>query len=97
MAGSSTGQVYFSQLTSVEQYPEVSWASSGLKSVNITVTDNDGGQASAQIFVNVLNQLPVSNFVVRDSGSAGSPIIDFRIEDGEVDVPYTFDLSLIHI
>ena len=81
----------FSQLTTVEQYPEVSWASSGLKSVNITVTDNDGGQASAQIFVNVLNQLPVSNFVVRDSGSAGSPIIDFRIEDGEVDVPYTFD------
>jgi hypothetical protein len=41
--------------------------------------------------VQVMNQLPVSQFTVRDSGSSGSPIIDFRIEDGKVEVPYTFD------
>jgi PKD repeat protein len=43
------------------------------------------------MMVQVLNQLPVAQFTVRDSGSAGSPIIDFRIVDGQVDVPYTFD------
>ena len=41
--------------------------------------------------IQVLNQLPVAQFEVRDSGSAGSPIIDFRIEDGLVDIPYTFN------
>ena len=62
-----------------------------MKYVNLTVTDNDGAMASSQIMVQVLNQLPVAQFTVRDAGSAGSPIIDFRIEDGQVDVPYTFD------
>ena len=81
----------FSSLSSAEQYPEVAWSTPGIKYVNLTVTDNDGGTSSTQLIVNVLNQLPVSNFIVRDSGSAGSPIIDFRVDDGQVDVPYTFD------
>jgi PKD repeat protein len=81
----------FVEMMSAEQNPMAAWSTPGVKYLNITVTDNDGAPASAQIMVQVLNQLPVSQFTVRDSGSAGSPIIDFRIEDGQVDVPYTFD------
>ena len=81
----------FVEMMSLEQNPIAAWSTPGIKYVNITVTDNDGAPASAQMMVQVLNQLPVAQFTVRDSGSAGSPIIDFRIADGQVDVPYTFD------
>jgi PKD repeat protein len=81
----------FVEMMSLEQNPIAAWSTPGIKYVNITVTDNDGAPASAQMMVQVLNQLPVAQFTVRDSGSAGSPIIDFRIVDGQVDVPYTFD------
>ena len=81
----------FSSFITVDQYPEVAWSTPGLKTVNVSVIDNDGGLQTTQITVNVLNQIPVSNFIVRDSGSPGSPIIDFRIEDADVDTPYTFD------
>ena len=81
----------FVEMMSMEQNPIAAWSTPGIKYVNITVTDNDGAPASAQMMVQVLNQLPVAQFTVRDSGSAGSPIIDFRIVDGQVDVPYTFD------
>ena len=76
---------------STEQNPMVAWSTPGTKYVNTTATDNDGATSSAQIMIQVLNQLPVAQFEVRDSGSAGSPIIDFRIEDGLVDIPYTFN------
>ena len=81
----------FVDTISTEQMPLVAWSTPGMKLVNLTVTDNDGAQSSTQISVQVLNQLPVAQFEVRDSSSAGSPVIDFRIEDGEVDVPYTFN------
>jgi PKD repeat protein len=81
----------FVEMMSANQNPMAAWSTPGVKLVNITVMDNDGATASAQMMVQVLNQLPVAQFTVRDSGSAGSPIIDFRIEDGQVDVPYTFD------
>ena len=81
----------FVDMMSAGQNPMVAWSTPGVKNVNLTVTDNDGVTASAQIMVQVMNQLPVSQFTVRDSGSSGSPIIDFRIEDGKVEVPYTFD------
>ncbi len=81
----------FVGMMSSEQYPMVAWSTPGLKYLNVTVNDNDGTPASAQIMVQVMNQLPVSQFTVRDSGASGSPIIDFRIEDGKVEVPYTFD------
>ena len=51
----------------------VAWSTPGVKYVNLTVTDNDGAQSIAQIMVQVLNQLPVAQFEVRDSGSAGKP------------------------
>ena len=76
---------------SIEEKPLIAWSTPGIKLVNLTVTDNDGAQSSAQISVQVLNQLPVAQFEVRDSSSAGSPVIDFRVEDGQVDVPYTFN------
>ncbi|MBT7244956.1 MAG: PKD domain-containing protein, partial [Euryarchaeota archaeon] len=81
----------FVEMMSANQNPMAAWSTPGIKLVNITVLDNDGAAASAQMTVQVLNQLPVAQFTVRDSGSAGSPIIDFRIDDGQVDVPYTFD------
>ena len=81
----------FVDTVSSDQNPMVAWSTPGTKLVNLTVTDNDGAEASAQISVKVLNQLPVAQFEVRDSSSTGSPIIDFRVEDGQVDVPYTFN------
>ncbi|RJV01893.1 MAG: PKD domain-containing protein [Candidatus Poseidoniales archaeon] len=81
----------FVEMMSTEQNPMVAWSTPGTKYVNTTATDNDGATSSAQIMIQVLNQLPVAQFEVRDSGSAGSPIIDFRIEDGLVDIPYTFN------
>jgi PKD repeat protein len=81
----------FVDMMSTGQNPMVAWSTPGVKYVNLTVTDNDGVTASTQIMVQVMNQLPVSQFTVRDSGSPGSPIIDFRIADGKVEVPYTFN------
>ncbi len=81
----------FVDLLSTEQNPMVAWSTPGIKNVNITVTDNDGAQSVSQLRVQVLNQLPVAQFEVRDSSSAGSPVIDFRIEDANMDVPYTFN------
>ena len=81
----------FTETLSTEKNPTVAWSIPGLKTVNITVTDNDGAIAIAILSVQVLNQLPVAQFEVRDSSSAGSPVIDFRVEDGQVDVPYTFN------
>ena len=81
----------FVDVLSVEQYPMVAWNSPGMKYVNITVTDDDGGMATAMIQVQVLNQLPIADFIVKGPISDGSPVIDFRVEDGEVDVAYTFD------
>ena len=81
----------FVDFLSTEQNPMVAWSTPGVKYVNLTVTDDDGAQSIAQVMVQVLNQLPVAQFDVRDSGSAGSPIIDFRVQDGQVDVPYTFN------
>ncbi len=81
----------FVDMMSTEQNPMVAWSTPGTKYVNTTATDNDGATSSTQIMIQVLNQLPVAQFEVRDSGSAGSPIIDFRIEDGLVDIPYTFN------
>ena len=81
----------FVEMMSNEQNPMVAWSTPGLKIVNLTVTDNDGATSQAQLNVNVLNQLPVAQFDVRDSSSAGNPIIDFRMEDGQVDVAYTFN------
>ena len=76
----------FVDFLSTEQNPMVAWSTPGVKYVNLTVTDNDGAQSIAQVMVQVLNQLPVAQFEVRDSGSAGSPVIDFRVQDGQVDV-----------
>ena len=81
----------FGDVMSSDQNPTPAWNSPGLKTVNITVTDDDGASSSAQISIQVLNQLPVAQFIVKDSATSGSPEIDFRSEEGEVDVQYTFD------
>jgi PKD repeat protein len=39
----------------------------------------------------VLNQIPVADFTVRTTTEIETVAIDFRAEDGFVDVPYTFD------
>ena len=81
----------FVDLFSNQQSPIVAWSTPGIKNVSITVTDNDGAETTSQIMVQVLNQLPVAQFEVRDSSSAGSPVIDFRVADAQMDVPYTFN------
>ena len=53
----------------------VAWSTPGMKNVNVTVTDNDGAQSLSLLRVQVLNQLPVAQFEVRDSSSAGSPVM----------------------
>ena len=37
-----------------------------------------------------MNQIPIANFVVKTT-SSGTSIIDFRVDDGQVETPYTFD------
>ena len=81
----------FVETSSSLAYPTPSWDTPGLKTALITVTDDDGSQSSAQLFINVLNQIPIAEFIVKTSSDEGTNIIDFRIEDGDTDVPYTFD------
>ena len=65
----------------------VAWSTPGVKYVNLTVTDNDGAQSIAQVMVQVLNQLPVAQFEVRDSVQTAA--VCSRVQDGQVDVPCT--------
>ena len=93
--GTPTRDDEFSAISSSATNPIVSWDVPGNKTVSLTVTDDDGSQATAIIGVVVLNQMPVATFDVRTLSATGSREIDFREEDGEVDTAYV--LSLIHI
>jgi len=81
----------FTTTSSAQSNPIVGWDHAGLMSVQLTATDDDGSSSTAQFYVTVLNQIPVSNFLVRTTASTGSELIDFRATDGQVDTPYTFD------
>jgi len=81
----------FVQTSSDSPYPAPSWNNPGVKSVSLKVTDDDGSESTAQLFVNVLNQVPVADFTVRATTDGDTVAIDFRAEDGFVDIPYTFD------
>ena len=89
--GTSDQEDDFLQTSSTNTYPTPSWDLPGIKTVLLTVTDDDGSQSTAQLFVNVLNQVPVADFIVRVTDNGETTAIDFRAEDGFVDVPYTFD------
>ena len=69
----------------------MAWDVPGNKTLSLTVTDDDGSQATAILNVVVLNQMPVAAFDVRTLSATGSREIDFRQEDGEVDTAYVFD------
>ena len=44
-----------------------------------------------QNWVIVINQLPVANYIVKESGATGAPQVDFLVDEAGVNVPYTFD------
>ena len=81
----------FSSTASAALYPAPAWDTPGLKNITVTVTDEDGGISIAELRVNVINQLPVANYIVKESGATGSPQIDFLVTEAQVNVPYTFD------
>lgn len=89
--GTPTRDDDFSVITSNAGNPIVAWDVPGNKTVSLTVTDDDGSQATAVLTVVVLNQMPVATFDVRTLSPTGSREIDFREEDGEVDTAYVFD------
>ena len=81
----------FVQTSSTSPYPAPSWNSPGTKTVTLKVTDDDGSESVTQLFIEVLNQVPIADFTVRTTEDGETIAIDFRAEDGFVDVPYTFD------
>jgi len=81
----------FSSTSSAALYPAPAWNTPGMKNITVTVTDEDGAVSLAELRVNVINQIPVANYIVKQSGANGESQIDFLIEDAQVNVPYTFD------
>jgi PKD repeat protein len=81
----------FSTISSTSSNPLVAWDTPGNKTVFLTVTDDDGSDATTMLNIVVMNQLPVATFDVRTLSAMGSREIDFREEDGEVDTAYVFD------
>ena len=81
----------FTETLSNNANPMPAWDAPGQKTVELTVIDDDGSEVTTTLSVMVHNQLPVGDFIVRTTATTGSSTIDFRVEDGEVDTPYTFD------
>lgn len=80
----------FTLTSSNDPNPMPSWDTPGLKTAELTVMDDDGSSANAVLSILVMNQIPVADFIVKTTTS-GTSIIDFRVEDGQVETPYTFD------
>ena len=80
----------FTLTSSNDPNPMPSWDTPGLKTAELTVMDDDGSSATAVLSILVKNQIPVADFIVKTTTS-GTSIIDFRVEDGQVETPYTFD------
>ena len=76
--GTPTRNDDFSVITSNAGNPIVAWDVPGNKTVSLTVTDDDGSQATAVLAVVVLNQMPVATFDVRTLSPTGSREIDFK-------------------
>lgn len=81
----------FSSTASAALYPSPAWNTAGTKNVTVTVTDEDGAVSIAELRVNVINQIPVANYIVKESGATGAPQVNFLIDEATVNMPYTFD------
>ena len=81
----------FSSTASAALYPSPAWNTAGTKNVTVTVTDEDGAISIAELQVNVINQIPVANYIVKESGATGAPQVNFLIDEATVNMPYTFD------
>ena len=84
-------QSSFTETTSFQRQPWAAWRAPGIKQVTAIGTDDDGGITVAQLEVLVRNQLPIADIEVHKTAAQGSPVIDFRQVDADVDTPYTFD------
>ncbi|MAI57403.1 MAG: hypothetical protein CML56_00185 [Rhodobacteraceae bacterium] len=83
----------FTEKTSFESNPSVSWKEPGMKNVTIEVVDDDGNRSIAYLGVEILNQRPVALF---------ERPVDGKIGDAYVFSSSSFDpdgdtSSLIHI
>ncbi len=65
----------FSETSSLEENPVVSWREPGLKNVTLEVVDDDGNISVAHLTVNILNQRPVALFERPLDGQIGDTYI----------------------
>lgn len=81
----------FNDVTSSAWNPWASWRDPGLKQIIVTGMDDDNGISVIQLEVVVRNQLPIADISVRQAATEGSPSVDFRQVDAQVETTYTFD------
>ena len=65
----------FSETSSVEASPIVSWKEPGMKNVSLEVVDDDGNSSIAYLEVEILNQRPVALFERPSDGEVGDAYI----------------------
>ena len=81
----------FVELSSTSRNPTPSWSTSGSKSINLTVVDDDGDASFLVIEIVVVNQKPLADFEVQVLDGSTSQEIDFRYQSGEMGQVYTFN------
>ena len=79
----------FNTVAAGSAQPTVAWERAGSYNVTVSVTDDDGGTATATLLVIVENQRPTAAFSVREASSTVP--LDVLSTKIQPDVPYIFD------